>query len=167
MTEIINTFHLDWHIIVAQLVNFALVVAVLWYFALKPLARTMAERSRRIEQGVRQAKEAAKKLAQADKECQAAIAQGRKEAQQLIEQARALGEQQRTEVIARAKVETEKILEASKQQLAVEREKTVEQARAELAEIVALATEKIIEQKLTPERDHALVERAIREAKIR
>ncbi len=167
MTEIINTFHVDWHIIVAQLVNFALVVGVLWYFAFKPLAKTMTERTNRIEQGLRQADEAAKRLSQADEEYQEVVIKAKKEAQQLIQQAQTLAEQRRGEVITKTKAETKKIVEASKQQLAIERERLVEQTRSELSDIVALATEKIIAEKLTTQRDQALVERAIKEAKIK
>ena len=49
MDSIIETFHLDWKLFLAQVVNFTIVVFVLWRFAFKPLAKNLAERTRTIE----------------------------------------------------------------------------------------------------------------------
>ena len=165
MAEIINTFHVDWDIILAQLVNFALVVAVLWYFAFKPLAKTMLERTARIEQSLKNADAVEVRLRQADAEYQTVLINAKKEAEQIIVKARTLAEQQRVEAVEKTKAEATKIVEAGKQQLAAQREQMVASARAELGELVALATEKVIGEKITSERDKALVERAVKEAK--
>ena len=52
MDSIINTFHIDWKIIIAQAVNFGIVFVVLYIFALKPLNKLMAERAEKIKKGV-------------------------------------------------------------------------------------------------------------------
>ena len=56
MDSLISTFHIDWHLIVAQLVNFAVVILVLWRFALKPLGKLMDERGQTIAGGLENAK---------------------------------------------------------------------------------------------------------------
>ena len=56
MDSIISTFHIDWKIIIAQAVNFAIVLAVLYFFALKPLNKLMAERAEKIAKRVNDAK---------------------------------------------------------------------------------------------------------------
>lgn len=166
MEEIINTFHVDWHIILAQLVNFALVVAVLWYFAFRPLAKTMTERTTRIEQSLKNADAVEERLRQADAEYQTVLTNAKKEAEQIIVQAKTLAEQQRVEVVEKTKAEATKIVESGKQQLAAQREQMIASARTELSELVALATEKVIGEKITTERDRTLVERAVKEAKL-
>jgi len=166
MEEIINTFHVDWHIILAQLVNFALVVAVLWYFAFRPLAKTMTERTTRIEQSLKNADAVEERLRQADAEYQVMLTNAKKDAEQIIVKAKTLAEQQRVEVVEKTKAEAAKIVESGKQQLAAQREQMVASTRVELSELVALATEKVIGEKITTERDRALVERAVKEAKL-
>jgi len=166
MEEIISTFHVDWHIILAQLVNFILVVAVLWYFAFKPLAKTMTERTTRIEQSLKNADAVEERLRQADAEYQTVLTNAKKDAEHIIVKAKTLAEQQRVEVIEKTKAEAAKIVESGKQQLAAQREQMVASARVELSELVALATEKVIGEKITTERDRALVERAVKEAKL-
>lgn len=166
MEEIINTFHVDWHIILAQLVNFILVVAVLWYFAFRPLAKTMTERTTRIEQSLKNADAVEERLRQADAEYQTVLTNAKKDAEQIIAKSKTLAEQQRVEVVEKTKAEAAKIVESGKQQLAAQREQMVASARVELSELVALATEKVIGEKITTERDKALVERAVKEAKL-
>ena len=68
MDSLISTFHIDWHLIVAQAVNFAIVFAVLYWFALKPLGKLMEERKETIEKGLADAKSNAQLLANTEKE---------------------------------------------------------------------------------------------------
>src|SRR3989344_4480411 len=68
MESIISTFHIDWKIIIAQMVNFAVVFAVLYVYALKPLSKLMKERSEKIEGGLLDAKKSQELLGQATKE---------------------------------------------------------------------------------------------------
>jgi F-type H+-transporting ATPase subunit b len=165
MAEIINTFHIDWRIIIAQLVNFSLVVAVLWYFAFKPLAKTMGERTTRIEQSLKNADAVTEQLARAESEYQAMVTKAKKEAEQIIVTAKATAERERVEAVERTKTEAAKVIESSKAQLARQREQMVQEARAELADIVAIATGKVISEKLTSDRDKALIEKTITETK--
>ena len=62
MESIISTFHIDWKIIIAQVINFAIVFVVLYIFALKPLSKLMKERSEKIAKGIDDAKTNAKLL---------------------------------------------------------------------------------------------------------
>ena len=68
MESIIATFHIDWKIIIAQAVNFGIVFAVLYVYALKPLAKLMEERSQKINKGVIDAKESNELLKKATEE---------------------------------------------------------------------------------------------------
>ena len=57
MQELITTFHIDWKLLIAQIVNFGLVLFVLWKFAIKPLSKVMADRSKEIEKSLDDAKQ--------------------------------------------------------------------------------------------------------------
>ena len=56
MESIISTFHIDWKIIIAQMINFVIVFVVLYIFALKPLSKLMKERGEKIAKGIDDAK---------------------------------------------------------------------------------------------------------------
>ncbi len=68
MDSIISTFHIDWKIIIAQAVNFAVVFTVLYIFALKPLSKLMKERSEKIQKGIADAKRSDEMLKQVEEE---------------------------------------------------------------------------------------------------
>ena len=65
MDSIISTFHIDWKIIIAQMINFGVVFVVLYIFALKPLSKLMTERGEKIETGISDAKKSSKLLQKA------------------------------------------------------------------------------------------------------
>ena len=52
MDSLITTFHIDWKIIIAQAINFLIVFLVLYFFAIKPLKKLMAERVDKISKGL-------------------------------------------------------------------------------------------------------------------
>ena len=52
MDSLITTFHIDWKIIIAQVINFLIVFLVLYFFAIKPLKKMMAERADKISKGL-------------------------------------------------------------------------------------------------------------------
>ena len=52
MDSLITTFHIDWKIVIAQVINFGIVFAVLYFFALKPLSKLMKEREDIISKAI-------------------------------------------------------------------------------------------------------------------
>ena len=62
MDSIISTFHIDYKLMLAQLVNFGIIVGVLWYFVFKPLAAKMTERTKTIEKSLAEARQIADNL---------------------------------------------------------------------------------------------------------
>ena len=87
MDSLVSTFHLDLGLFLAQAVNFAIVLAVLYYFAFKPIAKVMNERSEKIEKSLADAKEIEAKLADTEKERQEVINEAKKAASLLLEEA--------------------------------------------------------------------------------
>ncbi|HLC89963.1 MAG TPA: F0F1 ATP synthase subunit B [Patescibacteria group bacterium] len=163
MESIIATFHIDWKLIIAQLINFLIVIFVLWFFALKPLTKVMRERTQTIEKGLAQAKEAQEKLEIAQKEQAVIIKDGKKQAQAIIEQAKSLADNQREKIIAEAKGKVAKIIDESKQQLNQEKKEVISEINKDLAEVVVLACQKILESVVDKKIDQALVKKTLNE----
>ena len=147
MDSIISTFHIDWKIIVAQAVNFAIVFAVLYIYALKPLSKLMKERAEKIEQGVKDAKSNAETLENTKSEYEQVLAKAKKEAHIFSEQSKKEAEVRKNEMIEAAKVEVATIIENGKKTLGAEKTKMVEEARKEMASLVIMAVEKVMKEK--------------------
>ena len=87
MDDLIKTFHIDWRLLTAQIINFAIVVAVLGFFAVKPLIKLMKERQEKIARGVEDANLAQQNLKEAAVLKEKEIAGGRVQASAIISQA--------------------------------------------------------------------------------
>ena len=66
MTELIEKFGVDWRILIAQAINFLVVLIVLRKFVYRPLMNMLNKRREDIEHGIKSAKEAEEKLRDAD-----------------------------------------------------------------------------------------------------
>ena len=162
MDAIISTFQIDWKIIIAQLVNFAIVVFVLWYFAFKPLAKKMTERTNKIEKSLQDASEIEKRLNLVGEENEKRIIASRKEAETIIQQGQLIAEKQKQEAVAKTKEEAAKVVAVSKQQIVLEKEKMVKEIKQEIGELVTAAAEKIIREKLDDKKNQEIIEEVIK-----
>ncbi len=161
MDSIITAFHLDIKILIAQLINFAVVIFVLYRFAIKPLGKLMKERSSTIEKGLHDAKSNAETLLKTKEEYEAALAEARKEANGIFAKARIDAEKKKTEMMEDAKREVAKTLEQGKAQLNEEKSKMLDEAKKELANLVVSATEKVLTKGISEKIDGMIIRESI------
>ena len=147
MDSIIETFHIDWKVIIAQALNFGIVFVVLYVYALKPLSKLMKERSERIDKGLEDAKTNNEMLKQTTLKYDEAMAQVKIEASNIFTQGKKEAEAERQRMVEEAKKEAENIVSAGKKSLEAEKEKMVQEAKNEIATIAMLAAEKIMKEK--------------------
>lgn len=147
MDSIISTFHIDWKIIIAQAVNFAVVFTVLYIFALKPLSKLMAERAEKIAKGVDDAKTNASLLEESRAEYEAAIRKARTEADKISQDGKKEAQAQKAAMLEEAKNEVAVVIEKGKKMLEAEKVKMVEEAKKEIVALAMLTTEKLISNK--------------------
>jgi F-type H+-transporting ATPase subunit b len=145
MESIINTFHIDWEIIVAQAINFIIVFSVLYIFALKPLGKLMAERSEKIAKGVSDAKKNAEILSSTQKEYDEALSKAKAEANAILQEGKKIAETKKNEMMEEAKAEVAKIVSNGKKTMEAEKVKMVEEAKKEIVTLAIEATKKIME----------------------
>ncbi len=147
MDSIISTFHIDWKIIVAQAINFAIVFAVLYVYALKPLSKLMAERSEKISKGVNDAKMNAETLTRTEKEYEATLQKAKAEANAIFQAGKKEAEAEKTKMIEYAKSEVAQVIANGKKTLEADKAKMVADARNEIAALAMQAAEKILKEK--------------------
>lgn len=147
MESIIETFHLDWQIIIAQAVNFAIVFAVLYYFAIKPLNKLMAERSQKIAKGLSDAKRHAELVAETKAEYEKIITKARGEAVEIFQTGKKDADTKRTEMLETAKREVETLIKNGKMTLEAEKVKMIDDAKKEIVGLAMAAVEKLVSEK--------------------
>lgn len=162
MQELINTFHIDLKILIAQMVNFAIVLLVLYKFAYKPILKTMNDRTSKIEKGLKDAEEVGKKLQETEEKEKEVLANAKREAQAIIETAEKTAVKNKEELLAEAKKKSEEIVANTQKQLEEEKKKMISEVKAEVASLVVAATGKIIDEKLDSQKDKEMIEKAIK-----
>jgi F-type H+-transporting ATPase subunit b len=162
MDELIKTFHIEVNLLVAQMVNFAIVLWVLYKFAYKPVLKTLNSRTNKIEKGLADADAAGKKLEEIVEKEKEVMAKAKKEAQEIIKIAEEQAKANSMSIVLEARNQSEKLLISAKSQIEQEKNKMLSEVKGEIANLVVLATEKIIGEKLDKEKDKELIEKAIK-----
>lgn len=163
--KLIEALGLDYRILIAQLVNFGILVFVLYKLGYKPIIKFVQERTSKIEQGIEDAKQAEAKLNQATADHEAIVTKAHHEAQIMIQQAKEAAEQQATIVADQKKAELMRMIEKAKADIATERERALRETKNQAVEIVLLATEKLIKEKVDSAADKVYLEKVVAEMK--
>ncbi|MBI4262395.1 F0F1 ATP synthase subunit B [Candidatus Uhrbacteria bacterium] len=161
----IDTLGLNWKLFIAQIVNFSVVVFVLWRWAYQPLVKLMDDRTRKIEQGLEDAKRAAHELTELEKMRGTTLREAKQEAQRIIEEATQHAEKMRGDLVLKARTDVEKVVHDAKLAIAREKEIMLNEARGHVAELVVAATEKILQEKIDSKKDRELVETTVNSLK--
>ena len=142
--------------LIAQILNFLILVFVLTKFAYKPVVRIMDERKNKIA-GDLEAAEKAKDEAEAVKaEYAAKLANARQEAQAIIDNARKTAQAAHDKIVAETKAEQDQIIATAKEAIALEKKKAMDDIRVQVISLSMIAAGKIVEQKLGSEEDKKL-----------
>ncbi|MHB8871288.1 MAG: F0F1 ATP synthase subunit B [Candidatus Doudnabacteria bacterium] len=153
---------LDWKLFIAQLINFAIVLIVLWRWVFKPLGAKLEQRTAKIEKSIKESQEIQDQLKQVEQYRKAEMEKIRGEANEIVAKAQKTAEMNKEQIIAEAKKGAEKVLEQSKKELASEKEKLLAEVREEAATLVVAATEKILREKLDSKRDVELIKESLK-----
>ncbi|KKR43902.1 MAG: ATP synthase subunit b [Candidatus Nomurabacteria bacterium GW2011_GWF2_40_12] len=159
MESIINAFHIDYKIILAQMVNFGIVFVVLYFYAIKPLGKIMKERGDKIEKGVKDAKTNAEILDKSKAEYEEILIKAKSEADKIFQEGKKEAQTKKTAMLEEAKNEVALIIENGKKTLEADKTKMVEEAKKEIVTLVISATKKLLGEKI----DGSLNEKTIKE----
>lgn len=147
MESIINTFHIDFKIIIAQIFNFGIVFVVLYIYALKPLSKLMKERSEKIAQGVDDAKKSKELLQKAAEEYKENTIKLRKISIDTQKELSKDLEKLRAENLERIKMDNDEWTKKRMEQMEIDKKALVDGAKGEVVTLAILAVEKIISSK--------------------
>ena len=147
--------------ILAQMLNFFILVWILARFAFKPLVSMMLERKERIAKDLADAQAARNEAEQFKADYAAQIANARQEAQQIVEKAVQQAEATTREQLAVAREQIEREKERARQDIVNERDRAMNNLRNEVISLsVAMAT-KVVAKDMDSETNTKLIEDAI------
>lgn len=143
--------------LLAQVVNFGLLLFLLWAIAYKPVLKMLNERKRKIQESLEYAESVKKQAAEQQKEFEQRIAEARREAQAAAAIAAQAGEKEREAILAQAREEARKLVAQAKEQIAYERRQMLAELRQEVVQLSLLAAQKAVSQTLDEQAHRRLV----------
>jgi len=151
-------------LLIAFVINFVILFALLGLFLYKPVLKMVDERSKRVKESMERAEATKEEYARAEGEVKRLISKAREEGQTLVSQATQIGERLKEEAREGGREEAQAIIERTRAELEEERDKAIDDLRREFVDISIMAAEKVINETLDKERHRRLIEEALEES---
>ena len=157
---------LGFHIpsLIAYLVNFVILLAVLYAVGYKPILRMLDQRSERIRESVETVERVRQEAATQQAEMEKRLEEGRQEGQALLAQAREMADRYREEERGKARQEAEAFIARARADIQRERDEAIDQVRRHFAELAILAAERVIERSLDANAHRDIIEKVLVES---
>ncbi len=151
-------FGLDVGLLLSQMVNFGLLVFLLYILAYKPLLRKIEQRAARIKKGLDDAEHAEQMLAEAEEHYRSELQQARQDAREVVERATRSAEQQREEILAQARQEAHDLILRAQQQAQREIQEGQIALREQVVQLGIAIAERLLQEELDPEKHRRLID---------
>lgn len=144
-----------------QLINFGIMVYILYILLYKRVLDMLNERTNRIEQSLREADQVKQQLANAKRDYDAEIAKARQEAGAILSQAQERARAQEAEIVAQARKDADQIRSEARDQAQQEREQLLREVKDQLAELVTLTASRVLRAELAQGGHDQLIEESL------
>ena len=159
---VLGLLGINWKLFVAQLVNFGIVLFVLWKWVFKPVSSGLEARTAKIEKSLHDATD----IEQAKKEFEdwksGAMSTARSEAAQIVSNAKTEAQVVKKEILDEAKADQEKVIAQARDAIEQEKLQAITDIKTEAADLVVAATQKILGQKLDSAKDKELIKQSLK-----
>lgn len=166
MSEAIDALGINLPQLIAQIVNFALLLIILRLVLYKPILRMLDERKRRISEGLNAAEIARQEAAQAQANIEGQLAQARAQGQEIVGQAQTIASRIQSEAREEAAREREAALARARTEIQLERDRAIAELRGEFADVTVRAAEKVIGQALDRPAHQRIIDEALAESRL-
>jgi F-type H+-transporting ATPase subunit b len=144
--------------LIAQFVNFGILLFILWRFVLPPVQRMLDERRQRIQESLEAAERMRAQASETERMLEEQREEGRRQAQQIIGQAQEIARRIEAEARTQAQQESEALVARARAEIQLERDGAIADLRREFADITVSAAEKVINQSLDRDAHKRLID---------
>lgn len=147
----------------AYLVNFLVLLGVLYLIAYRPFQRMMRERTERVQRGIAHVEAAERMLAEAEVQRERLLHDARQAARAAVESAQRQAEVELAQARRRAQEDAEALGERARGHVKADAEAAREELRAEIGGLTVLAAERVLGRTLDRQMHVELIAEAVRE----
>ena len=159
----LETLGIHFPSLIIYLVNFVLLLGLLYLFAYKPILRIMDQRTDRIRESLAAADQAREEAASSHEAIEEQLNQARREGQRLLDQAREAAQRFRDEEMERARQEAESFVSRARTDIQRERDSAIEEVRANFGDLAITAAERVLRRSLDRQAHQDLIAQVLEE----
>ena len=148
------------------LITFGIAVFVLWKYAFGPLQKIIDQRREAIQGSMDTAEETRVEALRLLEEYKATLAKVRGESEEILERSRTTAEHAKSEILTEAKQQSDRILERAHEQIERDTRAALRDIKGQIAELTALATEKVAASSLSAADQQRLIDEALAELDV-
>jgi F-type H+-transporting ATPase subunit b len=156
--RIVTTFGVNWPQLLAQVVSFCIVCAILYRFAYRRVLEMLEVRRQQIAQGLAHAEQIKAELARTEAQRQEVMAQAHAQASKFIEEARAAAARVREQETEKAIAAAEEIVSKAHEAAVQEHDRMLAELKREVGRLVVQAATTVTGKILTSEDQRRLAE---------
>ncbi len=160
MGETLQTLGIQWPKLIAQLINFAIVMFVLWKWAYQPVLRMLELRREKVAEAVTNADKIKAELAATEAKRQEVLAQANDQANKLIQEAREAAAKVQAQETQRAVAAAEQIVAKAREATTQDHARMLAELKREVGRLVVQTTAAVTGKVLTTDDQRRLVEEA-------
>lgn len=162
--NILSSLGINLPTFIAQVVNFGILFAALYFVAYRPILRKLDERAQRIKDSLEAGERVKQEAVSAEKEVAKKIEEASLQGQQIVDQAVKAAEDVKRRAEGDARKQAEVILEKARAETAREKEEAMAELRKEVADLAVSVAGKAIGRSLDKQTQQALINDALKEA---
>lgn len=144
-------------LLLAQIVNFTIVVWVLNRLLYKPIIKFLDKRRAEIAEGIKQAQEMREEEEKIQEKREKILDTARREAQRLINQAKEQAKEKEREIIASAHTQAQEIIKRGKSEVGELRKTLEKELRAHAVDVALMLIKRSIPTLMTSQDQHKLL----------
>jgi len=151
--------------IIFQIINFSIILFVLVKFLYKPILKILAQRSQKIEDGVKAAEKNVKDQEEMDENVKSELNKARKDADKITKDSQKSADAEATEIIAKAKLDAKKVLGKERQAMEASLDQEKKRLEGDFVQMVTQTSEELLQKYLTKKDQQQIISSQIKELK--
>ena len=151
MNDLIHALGIDWYALLAQAINFFILMFVLGRFVYKPVLKVLDDRKKLVADSMEKVKEIERHKELVDKERVEILHKADVQAGELLNRAKTEAEAIRVEIEKTARAHADQMIAKGLQQIETERAQVAHQVQDKLARAIVLSAEKILRREFSKE----------------
>jgi len=164
--EALSKLGIDFKVMIAQIINFGILIAVLTKLLYKPILHTLDQRRKRIEESLKMAKEIETKSAKVEEEMDHKRNVAKKEAAEIVGDAKSTAEKDRAKILVSAAEESDRVKKAAREQIELDRQAMLDETKKRVGKLALLLVTRSLKQDMGDEFYERNINMALKEIEV-